>query len=183
MAAASRKKRAIESHVLNQNEVSVNRRIQHDYNLKLEDFDTELEYDSFLEERERVIYNLVHNIEIPETEELIAAFKLKHHVRIERRNAEAMERGRSGGNLVVPLLAEVKTQSHMNIGHASMVSALALSYSDGGFLAEIKRRPDQWQEHPELSVERAGGMSQDWIQLKARQEFFGSLVRPDRKTA
>jgi hypothetical protein len=177
-----RKKRPIEGHILNQTEVSVNRRIHHDYNLKLADFETEPEFDLFLEERERVIYNLVHAIDVPEMEELISAFKRKHHSRIERRNAEAMERGRSGGSLVIPLLTEAKTQSSTNFGQASKASTLALRYSDGGFLAEIRRRLDTWQERPELSVERAGGMSVDWIYLKAKQEFLDSLVRPEKPT-
>jgi hypothetical protein len=39
--AASRKKRPIDGHVLNQTEVAVNRRVQHEYNLKAEDFETD----------------------------------------------------------------------------------------------------------------------------------------------
>jgi hypothetical protein len=46
---------AIDGDALNQNTISVNRNIQHDYNLNPEDFETELECDAFLEERERVI--------------------------------------------------------------------------------------------------------------------------------
>jgi hypothetical protein len=114
-------------------------------------------------------------LNVPETEELLAAFKLKHHTVIERRNAEAMERTRSGGHPVMPVLAEMKIKSRTNLGQALKGTTLALSYSDGGSLAEIKRRPDQWREHPEVSVERAGGMS-DAVAFPERNRVLANKV-------
>jgi hypothetical protein len=177
-----KKKRPLEGHVLTQTEISVKGRVQPVYNLKLEDFELESEYDAFLAEREQVFYNLAHNVDTQKTEELLAAFRVRHRATIERRNAEAMELGRSKGNVVLPLLAEAKAQARTVLGRGAKAASLALNYSDRGFLREIETRADLWQEHPEISIERAGGMSEDWIFVKAKQGFLDSLVIPERST-
>jgi hypothetical protein len=178
--AALKKKRPLDGHVLNQNEISVKGRVQPVYNLKLEDFELEADYDAFLAEREQVFYNLVRNVNVQEMEDLLAAFKIKHRVAIERRNAEAMELGRLKGHVVLPLLAEAKAHARTGLGRGAKAVAMALTYSDRGFLRDIESRADRWEEHPEIGVERAGGMSEDWIYVKAKQGFRDSLVIPER---
>jgi hypothetical protein len=172
-----KKKRAIDGSILNQSESAANHKVRRVYNLKLEDFASEGEFDGFLEEREQVIYNLVHNIAVAEADELLAAFKAKYHTVIERRNAENLEKERSKRPMALPLMAEVKIQS-LTKQVTSHRAVISLTYSDRDYIEEIDRRLNNWQEKLDVPRERAGGMSTDWIYTKAKQELRDSMIRP-----
>ncbi|XP_011497030.1 PREDICTED: CDK-activating kinase assembly factor MAT1 [Ceratosolen solmsi marchali] len=56
-------------------EVDIRKRILRDFNKREEDFETQSEYDNYLEEIENVIYNLTNNIDVIETNKKIEQYK------------------------------------------------------------------------------------------------------------
>lgn len=79
-------------------EVDIRKRVLRDFNKKEEDFETLREYNDYLEEVESIIYNLVHNQDIIETNKKIEQFKkdnkdfiMKNKVKISREEFELEE--------------------------------------------------------------------------------------------
>ncbi|KAF8919641.1 CDK-activating kinase assembly factor MAT1-domain-containing protein [Mucidula mucida] len=56
-------------------EVAVRRRLAKDFNKRREDFDDLKTYNDYLEEVEDIAFNFIHNINVPETEKRVAAYK------------------------------------------------------------------------------------------------------------
>ncbi|KAK0210338.1 CDK-activating kinase assembly factor MAT1-domain-containing protein [Desarmillaria ectypa] len=56
-------------------EVAIRRRIAKEFNKRREDFDDLRSYNDYLEEVEDIAFNLINNIDVPETERRIAAYK------------------------------------------------------------------------------------------------------------
>lgn len=56
-------------------DLTIRRRILRDYNKREEDFVTLREYNDYLEEIETIIYNLVHNIDVVETNKRVEQYK------------------------------------------------------------------------------------------------------------
>ncbi|KAJ3802402.1 CDK-activating kinase assembly factor MAT1-domain-containing protein [Lentinula aff. detonsa] len=75
-------------------EVAVRRRIAKEFNKRLEDFDDLRSYNDYLEEVEDIAFNLINNIDIPATEERIAAYKAANaaltSLNLQREEAEAL---------------------------------------------------------------------------------------------
>lgn len=63
-------------------EVDIRRRILRDYNKKEEDFGTVEEYNDYLEEIENIVFNLVNNIDLLNTNRKIEAYKKEHREQI-----------------------------------------------------------------------------------------------------
>lgn len=79
-------------------EVDIRKRVLKDFNKKEEDFDSLREYNDYLEEVETIIYNLVHNQDIVETNKKIDQYKkenkeiiMKNKVKIGRDEFELEE--------------------------------------------------------------------------------------------
>ncbi|THG95335.1 hypothetical protein EW026_g6305 [Hermanssonia centrifuga] len=64
-------------------EVAVRRRIAKDFNKRPEDFPDLRSYNDYLEEAEDIAFNLIHDIDIPETEARVAQFKKENAAVIE----------------------------------------------------------------------------------------------------
>ncbi|CCM02919.1 uncharacterized protein FIBRA_05033 [Fibroporia radiculosa] len=64
-------------------EVAVRRRIAKEFNKRMEDFPDLRSYNDYLEEVEDITFNLIHDIEIPETEARIAAYRRENAALIE----------------------------------------------------------------------------------------------------
>ncbi|CAB3379326.1 Hypothetical predicted protein [Cloeon dipterum] len=85
-------------------EMDIRRRVMRDYNLKEEDFANLQDYNNYLEEVERIVYNLTNNIEIVSTNQSIDRFKR------ENKDLIAKNRIRSGREEIIleELLEEEK---------------------------------------------------------------------------
>ncbi|KAI0928866.1 hypothetical protein AcV5_006298 [Taiwanofungus camphoratus] len=64
-------------------EVAVRRRIAKEFNKRREDFPDLLSYNDYLEEVEDIAFNLINDIDVPETEARIAAYRLENAALIE----------------------------------------------------------------------------------------------------
>lgn len=168
-----------EGNILNQSEIAVNRRISQVYNLKLEDFDNEMDYDDYLEEKETVLFNLVHQINVSESEQKLEIFRQKNHKIIERRNAEIMERSRVQNKpQSLPLLGQIKFQSKVNRLNTSKRAMMSVQYNDNNFKTEIEHRLDEWVPNdPNVEVWDAGGLPQTFFSLRCKQELQNSLYK------
>ncbi|XP_058797870.1 CDK-activating kinase assembly factor MAT1 [Phymastichus coffea] len=69
-------------------EVSIRKRVLRDFNKKEEDFGTSREYDNYLEEIENIIFNLVNNIDIIETNKKIEQYKRENKEQILRNKSK-----------------------------------------------------------------------------------------------
>lgn len=77
-------------------EIDIRKRILKDFNKKEEDFATLREYNDYLEEIESIIYNLVNNIDIINTNKRIEQYKKENKELITKNKAKI-------GNVIVVL--------------------------------------------------------------------------------
>lgn len=72
-------------------EVDIRRKVLRDFNKKETDFTTLQEYNDYLEEVEKIIFNLTNGIDVKETEERIAAYK-KENQDVIKKNKSKMSK-------------------------------------------------------------------------------------------
>lgn len=160
------------THVLNQIEREANKNVFSVYNLRREDFETEEEFDDFLEERETIIYNLVHNINTFESNEKMGEFKKKHFQQIEKRNAQNFDKIKGVQQIqALPLLGQRKYQTKIKQADSSRLAMMSINYSNDNFLSEITRRQEEWKEHEDIPLGVVGGLPDELFMVKAQQEF------------
>jgi hypothetical protein len=171
-------RRGIEDNVLSSSEIAANRKVANVYSLQRADFATEAEYDDFLEERENAIFAFAHNINIPEAEANLAAFREKNRSVIEGRNAEKMQLDPTKKPRTLPLLTQLKFQTPANIQSSSKMAMRSIQYSDASYCTEIQQRLEKWEENANVPVHEASGMLESWRMLKAKHELRTSLFGP-----
>ena len=129
---------------MNHNEKEINLEVFRVYSLTRADFETEQEYEDFLEEREMVIYNKVHGINKEEAEELKANFEKVHCQKITSRNAHNMDLRRSHMWKIEPICNQKeKSGLFSNMGDNSI---LPVKYTDEDFAKEANGRLQNWKE-------------------------------------
>lgn len=161
---------------MNQNEADINKKIKGIYVLKREDFETEEAYDDYLEEREGIIFSLVHGQNTQEAEAARDAFKHKNSRLIERRHAEQMEANRLTMSKVLPILVQAKFQTRSTSMSREKREMMSIMYSDINYRNEIEQREANWTENADVSVEAAGGFNVEWTREKAIKELNMSLL-------
>ncbi|OHS96271.1 hypothetical protein TRFO_37570 [Tritrichomonas foetus] len=161
---------------LNQSERETNKKVFLIYNLKLEDFENEEQYDDFLEERENIIYNLVHNINAEEANKTLEAFKQAHFHLIEKRKAENISRGRNLNQIkTLPLLGQMKYQTKARQADSAKLAMMSVRYSNDNFLADIAKRREEWTEKMDVPFDTAGGLPNSMYIEKVKQELKETL--------
>lgn len=166
-----------EGNILNQSEINANRRVQQYYNLRLSDFPTENDYDDFLEEKEWILYNLIHQTNVNEAEKKLEQFKEKNSKIIEIRSAELMETSRNRAKpQALPLQSQIKFQAKATKANSAKLAMMSIQYSDASFKLDIERRLEQWTENdPNVEVWDAGGLPRSVLVERCKQELKDSL--------
>jgi hypothetical protein len=170
-------KKALESAILNTGEIAAHSKILRVYNLKLQDFESEELFDDYLEEREMVIFCLVHNLRLEWATERIDECLKKYSGLIDRRNAEMWQLALAKRPKVLPLLGQLRYQARSGLARSGKANVLSLQYSDNAFLMEMRKRGEEWKENQDVTIERAGGASPGWLVMKAKEELKCSLFR------
>ena len=172
MAEATRKK----EHALNQSERNVNKEVFSVYNLTRDDFQTDREYDDFLEEREEIIYDIVHNHDPENARSRMQSFKELHYAIIEKRAAQNIgARQNANQSITLPLLAQIKMRAKAMKADNSSFIRMHERYTNSGFLNEIKRRKEEWTERDDIEVDTAGGLPREMFFLKVNEEIAQTL--------
>lgn len=143
------------------------------YNLRREDFETEEEFDDFLEERETIIYNLLHEPKkADESNEKMEQFKKSHFQIIEKRNAQNLDKIKGVQQIqTLPLLGQMKYQTKVRQVDSSRLAMMSIRYSNDNFMSEIKKRQDEWKEKEDVPIGIVGGLPEQMYITKAKEEL------------
>lgn len=163
--------------IFNKNELSINRKVYKTYNLLREDFQTEQEYDDFLEERTAVLYSMTHDADSTTADRTLEAFLDKHHKVIAQRNSQSLSLDMEF-RLEQPLQSQVKGPS-IKSRSAGGEGITAIQYSEAKYKNELETRLDNWEENADVPISVAGGLNPNIIFIKAREELMTSLFQKD----
>lgn len=164
------------THVLNQKEREANKEVFLIYNLRREDFETEEEFDDFLEERETIIYNLVHNEKTEEAKARMHDFQQAHYQIIEKRKAQNFDSQKGFQKIqTLPLLGQKRYQTKIRQANSSMLAMTLVNYTNDNYLSEITKRQEEWKEHEKIPLGIVGGLPDELFLVKAKQELGNTL--------
>lgn len=160
------------THVLNQKEREVNKNVFLIYNLTRDDFETDEEFDDFLEERETIIYNLVHDENSSEATIKMNEFKKNHFALIEKRNAQNFDKSKGYQQIqTLPLLGQRKYQTKVLQANSTRLVMTNVNYSNDGFLTDINKRQEEWKENEKIPIGIVGGLPDELFLIKAKEEL------------
>lgn len=157
--------------VLGKREEDANKKVFNIYNLKKDDFDTDQEFDDYLEEREEVLSCFVHEVNTKWAEERCKEFTNKFNRKIEHRRVEQMEEQRSGLMVVLPILGQLRVQKGTKTMTTAQRVTLTVSYSEKNYVTEMQERLQNWQPGQDIPIEVVGGTSPDLLYKKSLEEL------------
>lgn len=163
--------------ILNQLEFESNKSVFDVYNLIREDFSTEAEYNDFLDERESLIYNLVHNQNTEQAKATSKAFYKNNSMKIDKRKAQQMDEVKNSQHInTLPLRAQIKYQ--VKSRQLNLTRKSKARYSNAQFLSDIQAREENWKPKQDISIGEAGGLPDQVYFDKCKQELDTSLFLP-----
>ena len=162
--------------VLGKREEDANKKVFNIYNLKKDDFDTEQEFDDYLEEREEVLSCFIHDVNTKWAEERCKEFTNKFNRKIEHRRVEQMEELRTGLLVILPILGQIRVQKGSRTLTTAQRVTLTVSYSEKNYLAEIQNRLQNWQPNQDIPIDVVGGTSEDVLFQKALKELRNTTL-------
>jgi len=166
---------------LNSNEKKQNDKVFKVFILNRYDFEDKPieEYHNFLEQREQLAYNFIHNQNLEESEKTLRMFSRINQDIITSRQAQRLEEQKTGNLKVFPLLA----QKTFRKSKKSLASDIAkITYSDSQFIKDVNSRRTTWKPGEDIPIDVVGGASSDWFYQKCIQELKDSMWRPVPKS-
>ncbi|KAH8117232.1 CDK-activating kinase assembly factor [Phellopilus nigrolimitatus] len=173
-------------------EVSVRRRLAKDFNKHREDFPDMKAYNDYLEEVEDITFNLINDIDVPETEERVIAFRRENAAVIEAniqrdesyaaslREKEELDRQRREERARTLAREEEDARSAREADRRELIDTLENSSTDARALVRRQREKERERRERELERERerqAGQSASAASVLRARAAQ--SVIIPD----
>lgn len=169
----------MKTQVLNKQENATHRRVFEQYCLVTEDFETELEYNKYLEERETVVMNMVQKKNLEKAEAMFAKFGKDFSKQIGARNAEILNSRDVLKNWkVLPLQAQMENEKRKKSSRRNQAFQFKLDYKAEEFAKEANSRFNNWQMGMAVSRFQESGSDDSWYVQRAKEEYANSLTRP-----
>lgn len=166
----------MKNQVLNNQELATHRKIFDTYCLIPEDFESELEYNRFLELRENVVFAAVQKKPIPKADD---QFQKDYSKQIAARKAEILNsRDVLKTWKVLPLLSQMEQEKRKKTTRRQQAFQVNLDYKSSAFVNEANNRDKLWQPDQQAPRFQICGDDPAWYMQKAKEELLSSLTRP-----
>ncbi|THH10284.1 hypothetical protein EW145_g1425 [Phellinidium pouzarii] len=173
-------------------EVAVRRRLAKDFNKHREDFPDAKSYNNYLEEVEDITFNLINDIDIPETEERIAKFRRENAVLIEAniqrdesyaallREQEELDRQRRGERARELAREEEEAREARETERRELIDTLENSSKDArALVAQAARRQREKERADRERRERMAGAGAETSAARAMRARAAVSAMPD----
>jgi hypothetical protein len=163
---------------LNSNERDLFRKVFDRFCLLREDFQSEAEYDDFLEQRETIAYNFVNNIDRKKSKELSTIFYNKYSKEIGRRQAEKQIAIQRNAYFIQPLLAQIKISEKQSTEQLMRSSMRSINYTDQNYLIAAKKKIAEWEPNADIPYDKVVSLPFEVMGVRAKQELTQSMFMP-----
>jgi CDK-activating kinase assembly factor MAT1 len=165
-------------------EVDIRKRILRDFNKKEEDFANLSDYNDYLEMVEELIYNLMHNIDIINTNKRIEQYKkenkdiiLKNKQKISREEYELeqiieIEREQAEQREKEIMMIEIENRKNKNKNKEELIDSLMGSYEDANKIVEKFAQKAEEEQKVVLPKPVRKETVQSYVSFKRRSTIF-----------